>query len=242
MYALVKSTVLTLFRAPATPPEAPSGSHTHVEVMRAAPSYLRYRLVGLAILASVAALGALGSLVAGIFAPPLLVVTAVIVLVLFPVLGVAYFAVRVDYDLRYYVITDRSVRVREGAWTVQEKTVTFANVQNVRLEQGPLERWFGVSNVRVDTAGGGMAGAGQHAVAVAHGVQLAGLEDAAAIRDLILARTRARADAGLGDQDEPRAATDAARWSPEHVAALHELAGAARALHAAAQGRASGVG
>jgi len=150
--------------------------------------------------------------------------------------------VRVDYDLRYYVITDRSVRVREGAWTVQEKTVTFANVQNVRLEQGPLERWFGVSNVRVDTAGGGMAGAGQHAVAVAHGVQLAGLEDAAAIRDLILARTRARADAGLGDQDEPRAATDAARWSPEHVAALHELAGAARALHAAAQGRASGVG
>lgn len=242
MYTLFKSAVLTLFRAPAAPPEAPSGSHAHVEVMRAAPSYLRYRLVGLAILAGFAALGALGSLIAGTFAPPLLIVTGVIVLVLFPLLVLAYFAVRVDYDLRYYVITDRSVRVREGAWTVQEKTVTFANVQNVRLEQGPLERLFGVSNVRIDTAGGGMVGAGQHAVAVSHGVQLAGLDDAAAIRDLILARTRARADAGLGDHDEPRNATGAASWSPEHVAALRELADAARALRVAAHGRARGVG
>jgi len=240
VYTLVKSAVLRLFRAPATPPDAPSGSHAHVQVMRAAPSYLRYRLVGLAILAGLAALGALTSLVAGIFAPPLLAITGVIVLVLFPLLLLAYFAVRVDYDLRYYVITDRSVRVREGAWTVQEKTVTFANVQNVRLEQGPLQRMFGVSSVRIDTAGGGMVGAGQHAVAVSHGVQLAGLDNAAQIRDLVLARTRARPDAGLGDHEEPRAA--AASWSPEHVSALRELAVAARALHGAAQGRARGVG
>jgi uncharacterized membrane protein YdbT with pleckstrin-like domain len=241
VYALVKSAVLELFRAPATPPDAPSGSHAHVQVMRAAPSYLRYRLVGLAILAGFAALGALGSLIAGIFAPPLLIVTGVIVLVLFPLLLVAYFAVRVDYDLRYYVITDRSVRVREGAWTVEEKTVTFANVQNVRLEQGPLERLFGVSNVRIDTAGGGMVGGGQHAVAVSHGVQLAGLDNAAQIRDLILARTRTQADAGLGDHDQARVAA-AANWSPEHVSALRELAAAAHALRVAAHGRAHGVG
>jgi len=28
--------------------------------------------------------------------------------------------VRLDYELRYYVVTDRSIRIREGAWTVRE--------------------------------------------------------------------------------------------------------------------------
>jgi hypothetical protein len=86
-----------------------------------------------------------------------------------------------------------------------------------------------------------MVGGGQHAVAVSHGVQLAGLDNAAQIRDLILARTRTQADAGLGDHDQARVAA-AANWSPEHVSALRELAAAAHALRVAAHGRAHGVG
>ncbi len=238
MYSLLKNTVLRLFRAPLGPPAAPSGEHASIEVVRAAPRYLSYRLLGVGCLGLFVAFAALLSFALGFAAPPLWIVSALLVLVFGPLVALQYFAVRVDYDLRYYVITDRSVRVREGAWRVAEKTITFANVQNVRVEQGPIQRLFGFSDVRVDTAGGGMVQAGQHSVAVSHGVLLAGIENAAALRDAILEHVRRRTDAGLGDGDE-RAAALAARagsaWSQEHVAALRELRAAAEALRRAAE-------
>ena len=92
------------------------------------------------------------------------------------VAAITWFVIRVDFDLRYYVVTDRSVRVREGAWTVREMTITHANVQNVRLEQGPLQRAFGIQDVLVDTAGGGTGG-GKHGPGdTGHRVTLAGIE------------------------------------------------------------------
>ncbi len=238
MYSLLKTTVLKLFRAPLDPPAPPSGQHASIEVMRAAPRFLSYRLLGVACLAALIGGTVVLTFALGFAAPPLWIVSALLVLVFGPLIALQYFAVRVDYDLRYYVITDRSVRVREGAWKVAEKTITFANVQNVRVEQGPIERLFGISNVRVDTAGGGMVQAGQHAVAVSHGVLLAGIQDAGALRDSILEHVRRRADAGLGDNEE-RASTAIAGaaqgWSPERIAALRELRAAAAALRGVAE-------
>ena len=43
---------------------------------------------------------------------------------------------------------------------VLETTITFENIQNVTVQQGPLQRLFGIADVRVDTAGGG--GGGPH--------------------------------------------------------------------------------
>jgi membrane protein YdbS with pleckstrin-like domain len=233
MYDLAKETVLRLFRAPLGPPQTPSGEYTQVTIMRAAPRYLSYRLLGVFVVAGLLLALVVGSFAAGFFAPPLWGVTALLLVVLAPLLALSYFGVRVDYDLRYYVITDRSVRVRQGAWKVQEKTITFANVQNVRVEQGPLQRLFGFSSVRIDTAGGGMVQAGNHAVAMPHGVELAGIEDAAALRDAILAHVRRRVDGGLGDLDDRAGA--AAGWSAARLQALREAAGAARELKTAAQ-------
>lgn len=238
MYGLLRDTVLRLFRAPLGPPDAPGADHATVSVMRAAPRFLTYRLLGVGCLGLFAAFAALVSFAAGFAAPPLWIVTALSVLLLFPLVALQYFAARVDYDLRYYVLTDRSVRVREGAWNVREKTITFANVQNVRVEQGPIERLLRFSNVRVDTAGGGMVQAGKHAVAVPHGVLLAGIEDASALRDSILDHVRARTDGGLGDGDDrgPRGAAGAASgWSAERVEALRALAAAAAALRSEAE-------
>ena len=48
-----------------------------------------------------------------------------VALVALPLLLVVWFLLRVDYDLRYYVVTDRSLRVREGAWNVREMTITY---------------------------------------------------------------------------------------------------------------------
>lgn len=232
MYELSKRAVLRLFRAPSGPPEAPSGEHAELRIVRASPSFLRYRMLSVYFTAGLIALVVIASGVIGFFAPPVWIVTALAVLLFVPTILLSYFSTRVDYDLRYYVLTDRSVRVREGAWNVQEKTITFANVQNVRVEQGPLERLFGFSNVRIDTAGGGVVQAGKHAVAMPHGVTLAGLEDAGAIRDAILAKVRVRADAGVGDHDERD--THGVGWTAPRLNALRELATAARVLREAA--------
>jgi len=233
MYDVAKETVLRLFRAPIDPPDAPSGDHADVRVMRASPKLLAYNMLWLRVGAVALALFVIGAGVTAIFVLPALIVAAVVLLFFGPLLFVRYFCVRVDYELRYYVLTDRSVRVRQGAWLVEEKTITYANVQNVRVEQGPLQRMFGFSSVRIDTAGGGMVQAGNHAMAQPHGVTLSGIEDAAAMRDSILEAVRRRTDAGLGDGDERAASVDGG-WSPARIAALRDVAAGARALREAA--------
>ena len=43
---------------------------------------------------------------------------------------------------------------------VQEKTMTFSNVQNVSIRQGPMQRLFGIADLEVRTAGGGSSSDG----------------------------------------------------------------------------------
>ena len=63
--------------------------------------------------------------------------------------------VRLDFEKRWYLVTDRSLRVREGIVNVREMTITFANIQNISISQGPIQRLLGIADLRVDTAGGG---------------------------------------------------------------------------------------
>jgi uncharacterized membrane protein YdbT with pleckstrin-like domain len=100
--------------------------------------------------------------------------------------------------MRWYVITDRSLLIREGVWSVREITITFANAQNVRVTQGPLERFFGFSTVEVETAGGGTSEAGT----TSHRAQLRGLANPGEVRDVILELLRKQRTAGLGDPDD----------------------------------------
>lgn len=145
------------------------------------------------------------------------------------------FAVRrLDYEMRWYVVTDRSLRIRTGIWRVQELTMSFANLQKVEVTRGPIQSLLGLGDVHVQSAGGGGGGAGaqkgQHDslhTAVFHGV-----ENATEIRDLILERLRRFRATGLGDPDDhpdarPPAATHV---SPELLRAAHALLAEARAL------------
>lgn len=118
-----------------------------------------------------------------------------------------YALVWLDYDQRWYIATDRSLRIREGVWRVREMTLTYANIQQITVRQGPLQRLLGISDLVVTTAGGGSGGTGTgepgHATtAPIHTGILRGVDNADAIRDLILARMRALKDAGLGDPDD----------------------------------------
>jgi hypothetical protein len=115
-----------------------------------------------------------------------------------------YLAVRLDYRMRWYIVTDRSLRIRWGLWQVQEATMSYANVQQVVVFQGPLERFLGLGNVRVQSAGGGSGsqGEGENSGGAMHTGVFHGVENAAEIRNLILERLRRFRESGLGDPEE----------------------------------------
>ena len=50
--------------------------------------------------------------------------------------------------------TERALRARHGLWTIREVTITYENVQNVEVAQGPLMRLFGIWKLDIMTAGG----------------------------------------------------------------------------------------
>ena len=207
VYAPIKRAQLALLRAPAGPPDAPAGSHASVEVFRASPRYLTYRVAVLALSGAVGAFALCASLAATIADGEGVAIAVVVLAIVASAVAwlVALFLLRIDFDLRYYVVTDRSLRVREGAWTVAEKTLTYANVQNLRIVQGPIQRLFGISDLRVDTAGGGGSRKGEKHGEAGHTATLAGIENARLVRDRVLAHVRAlQPNAGLGDLEEAR--------------------------------------
>jgi len=241
VYAPLRRLVLSVLRAPGEAPDPPSGSHASVQVFRASPRYLRYRLLVWAIVSALV-LGAVGIALAGTALAQEWVALALVALagmLAACAIFLAYFVVRIEYEVRYYVVTDRSLRVREGAWTVREMTLTYANVQNLRVTQGPLQRLFGFSNLRVDTAGGGGVQAGQHGDGGrGHSVTVAGVENAVELRDLVLAHLRTHNGTGLGDPDDERAAARGQAFGGPRVAeALRAVAAEARGLAAAARSR-----
>jgi uncharacterized membrane protein YdbT with pleckstrin-like domain len=130
------------------------------------------------------------------------------------------------------------MRIRRGIWTIHETTITFENVQNVAVNQGPLQRIFGIADVTVQTAGGG--GGGQHegvSKAAAHQGLVEGVSNAAEIRGLILSRLKASRTAGLGDEDESESARmfKTGLGSPASLALLREIRDAARRLESIAR-------
>ena len=154
-------------------------------------------------------------------------------------LGVALFIVqapfslakaRLEYEMRWYIVTDRSLRIREGILSVREMTLTFANVQNISVHQGPLQRVLGIADVVVRTAGGGSSeasGHGKHPGPSMHEGRLRAVNNAETVRDLILDRLRRFRDSGLGDPDDHRPA------QASTLSAALALRDAARTLTAA---------
>jgi uncharacterized membrane protein YdbT with pleckstrin-like domain len=159
---------------------------------------------------------------------------------------VTYAILRLDYEHRWYILTDRSLRIREGVLRVNEKTMAFANIQHLSVRQGPLQRLLGVADLEVRTAGGGGGSVGAHhgqasATSNTHIAYFRGVDNAEEIRAAIGDRIRLYRDAGLGDPDDvlPVPASSGGetagasfREGAAHplLAAARELGGEARAL------------
>ncbi len=141
---------------------------------------------------------------------------------------------RLDFEMRWYMVTDRSLRLRHGVWRVSEATMSFANIQQVLVSQGPLQRLLGLADVKVQSAGGG-GGHYDHKSADMHIGLFHCVTNAPEIRDLILERLRRFREAGLGDPEDkthpvPAAAGESGAVPGEVLAAARELATQARAL------------
>ena len=150
-------------------------------------------------------------------------------------LPLTYALARIEFEQHWYIVTDRSLRIRTGVLSLSESTMSFANLQQVEVKQGPIQRLLGLADVRVRSAGGGHGsdedeGEGLH-TGVFHSVA-----NAPEIRDLMLARLRAFREAGLGDPDraeEPVKPVVTGAMSPEALIAAREVLREARALRLA---------
>ncbi len=241
IYRGVWASVVALFRVPAQPPTLPTAGEA-IRAIRPAPGFLRYLkfffwlllipgdVIPVALWLSIAV--ARPSIAVWLVVPLLIVMAAPDI--------VAYVAIHLRYDTTWYVITDRSLRIRRGVWVINETTISFENVQNVEVRQGPVQRYFGIADVVVQTAGGGTRhgkGDGSSSLASHVGI-LQGLEDAEVVRDGILDRVRRTRSAGLGD-DHTHASTlasaPATASSLAHTAVLREIRDLARRLAAPRQ-------
>ncbi len=205
MYEQLKETLFSLLKVPRGEPDPPAGSRESVRIFRAAPNFLKFRLIIMAVVFGLVFFFGLLLLLAGAIsgesAP--VIITVLIFLVALAALPVTYFLIRIDYDLRYYIVTDRSLRIRQGALVIEEGTFTYANVQNLKIHQGPVERFLGISNLVVQTAGGSSPAAkGEPTSSLFHRGVLRGISNAVEVRDLILSLLKKYRDAGLGDPEE----------------------------------------
>ena len=213
MYNSFRQFADRLLRIPPDP-EPPPGDETTTRLFRAAPAYYQYLLI----------LWVLKSLLAFVFVSLFMIgpvigtiettrqghqsgfLLLLIPLIAFPLLiAICLFTlalVRLNFEKRWYVVTDRSLRVREGIVVVREMTVTFANIQNIAISQGPIQRALGLADLRVDTAGGGAANAQKHPGQNLHMAWFRGVNNADEVRRVIQDRLRQFKDAGLGDTDD----------------------------------------
>jgi uncharacterized membrane protein YdbT with pleckstrin-like domain len=228
-----RGSVLQLLKVPPEP-EPPPGSPPRV--FRAAPNFLTFKLVRWAL----TRLFALGGLLWALYfvrylqtrgTPSWVILTMQIgevfgwLAFLFEAI-VGWTIVSLDYELRWYMLSDRAIRIREGIVTVREKTIALANVQNISIKQGPLQRALGIADVEVKTAGGGGgASEGEHKKSGAEPMHVAyfrGVANAAEIRDLVREGVRMQKTAGLGDPDEVETESDVVAELLREARALRE--------------------
>jgi uncharacterized membrane protein YdbT with pleckstrin-like domain len=253
VYAAFRQFCERLLRIPPDP-EAPPGDESTARVFRAAPNFYRYLLViwgvktlaALAFLAWLVIMPVVGSLALHkegrqlgwwLLVIPGVAVPVVVVSRLFMLA-----ALRLDFEKRWYVVTDRSLRVRAGVLSIREMTVTFANIQNISISQGPIQRLLGIADLRVDTAGGGAVNEAKHPERNLHTAWFHGVDKPNEVRELIQQQLRRLKDSGLGDREErPRELNGPTEvCGPSLLSGLREVYREAAALRQALQRQAGG--
>ena len=197
--ALLAPVLWPLLALKRTPPRLPEGT-TLVRALKPAPAWLFYQylrvifryLTGPVVLVLVwrgqSSVFGIESQVSAIFKSLEVVIVVGLVVGFFTMLIVT----RVDFELRDYLLGDRSLRIVFGVFRRQEITLSYANIQNVEVTQGPIEQLLGIKNLKLTNA---VSGRGEER----QGAVLQGVTDAENLRELLLRLKTEQQDAGLGD-------------------------------------------
>lgn len=203
MVEFLKQLAAPLLHLNLNAPHVPAGHENdrYLRVVRASPRFLSMRYMFVALYAIGFLLIVAAEMIGSLFVPFTLWWLTLLIAIFFGLKILTMIIVtRFDYDMRWYIITDTSLRVRYGVWALREVTVSFGNVQNVRIAQGPVERLFDISTLIVETAGGGNTEKNPHVKS--HQAILRGIENAKEIRDMIISILQQQKKAGLGDPDD----------------------------------------
>ena len=232
----IQTQVLSLMLVPPEP-HPPEGSAGSVRIFRAGRNYYRFRILMwalasfwttlvLTVLYFVGDRAAHGRRTPEWVGPIWETIGVLGLIGLVGVLTWTYFVQKLDYDLRWYIVTDRSLRVRQGIWSTQELTTTFANIQEIRVSAGPLQKLMGLADLEIHSAGGGSTG--PHGGNAGHVARFSGLDNADEIRDYVVERLRRYRDSGLGEAEKHHVAEAASA-----LAAAHSVLAETRALRTA---------
>lgn len=230
------------------------GSETHQQVWNPDDAYLSYRLLFFwigsvfTVLVALALMG--GGLIGGLALMEKEPVPGTLLMILLPGVGLFLLTtvalnlaiVYLELDMLRYTLTDEAIRLRRGVTKVEEVTLSYVNIQNVKFHQGPLQRWYGIADLFVETAGGGsVVQPGQEGMALGHRGLITGISRPEELRDLILERVREARGAGLGDDDDDdhhHEETGGGFDEPESVALLTEIRDDLKAARAVLAGSA----
>jgi membrane protein YdbS with pleckstrin-like domain len=229
MYRGLWAVIVNWLRVPADPPSLPAHASENVQSIHPADGYLRYLKFWFWIILLVTDIAltvgyiaaAIALIIEGLWWVALLLLPPALFIIIAPDI-IAFVAIHLKYDTMWYVMTDRSIRIRRGIWIIHEVTITFENVQNLKVQQGPLQRHFGIANLIIETAGAG-ASSGKHGATVtANQGVIEGVSEEVArnLRDRILVKMRASKSVGLGDDDEVARPSG---FSPTHLVLLREI-------------------
>ncbi len=229
---ILRPLILPLLKLKLEPPHLPEGS-TLVRELKPEPAWLTLKYLGVGV-------GAVGSMVGSFVAAAALIVAlkdygwipaTLMGLIILGSLSFGLVAARLDFELRHYLVGDKSLRVSQGAVVRREVTLSYANVQNLEVTAGPLETLFGIKTLTISTAGG----SGRPGEANLHEAKLEGLKNADEVKSLILGMLKGQKDTGLG---EP---SDAVHSNGLDTAALEEVRAAAVNLRNVAESLAVSV-
>ncbi|MDY7093882.1 MAG: PH domain-containing protein [Acidobacteriota bacterium] len=148
---------------------------------------------------------------------------------------------KLGWELRWYMVGDECLRIREGLWKVKEQTMTISKIQNMSVRQNPLQKLLGIEDLEIHTAGGGAKSSGDgdedKGLHVGH---FRGIENGAELRAQIRARMARSRGSGLGDEGdhhlqpmESSATLAGSTGGAETLAAARELLDESRRLRGA---------
>jgi membrane protein YdbS with pleckstrin-like domain len=224
-YEGVWSIITKYFRVPNEPPRLQGADDQGAKSFRPAEGFLRYLKFQFWLLLIIIDLALFVGWLVLLFIAPVwlsaLLTPPIWILIVVPDI-IAYVAIHLRYDTTWYALSDRSMRIRRGIWVIHETTITYENIQNVTVNQGPLQRYFGISDVQVETAGGGGAAPGQSSVG--HQGSLEGVDCPEEVRQLILLKWKQSKASGLGDEhDRSESHGSAFSSNPHQIILLEQI-------------------